>query len=420
MSDTNFVPGTTITSNWLNDINDLLYHDNVQSGTKLYNRVNDSISVKDYGAKGDGVTDDTAAIQAALNSLSLTGGTVIIPASTSNYLFSSTLLVPFGVRLVGHGKFSTIIRYTGNSAAVSTTGTTINTIQLENLTVDIINNNATCLDAARMVNSVFNSVRFRSVSGTNQIGVSANITNNSWTSYFNEFISCTWDGAFQDAVKLDSSVTQMANRWKFVAPTFLSNINSFNIQKVQGIQVVSPYFNEHTGVAITLGSGVDRVQFVCVCNETNVGGTLFSVNSACNRLEVLGFKSFAGTLGTTTFGTRALVVADWDTGIQFTGSSIGTPVSKILVNNDVGMKISGVQSISSTGTQGANLSGTVTFSGATSASVTFANPEPDSAYRIVIGPRANKTFWITSPTVNGFTLNASAVSSDQVDWMIVR
>jgi polygalacturonase len=37
-------------------------------------------SVRDYGARGDGVHDDTAAFQAAINSLPSTGGTVTVPA----------------------------------------------------------------------------------------------------------------------------------------------------------------------------------------------------------------------------------------------------------------------------------------------------------------------------------------------------
>ena len=40
------------------------------------------ISVKDKGAVGDGIHDDTAAIQAAINALPTTGGTVVVPAGT--------------------------------------------------------------------------------------------------------------------------------------------------------------------------------------------------------------------------------------------------------------------------------------------------------------------------------------------------
>lgn len=45
------------------------------------------VSVKDFGAKGDGITDDTAAIQAALD----VGGVVEIPAG--RYVVSSTLTI---------------------------------------------------------------------------------------------------------------------------------------------------------------------------------------------------------------------------------------------------------------------------------------------------------------------------------------
>ena len=41
-----------------------------------------AISVKDFGAMGDGVTDDAPAIQAAIDSLPQTGGTVYVPAGT--------------------------------------------------------------------------------------------------------------------------------------------------------------------------------------------------------------------------------------------------------------------------------------------------------------------------------------------------
>jgi polygalacturonase len=40
------------------------------------------INVKDKGAKGDGETDDTAAIQAAIDEVGGTGGTVLVPKGT--------------------------------------------------------------------------------------------------------------------------------------------------------------------------------------------------------------------------------------------------------------------------------------------------------------------------------------------------
>tara|TARA_R110000772_G_scaffold12451_2_gene37992 strand:- start:1 stop:2031 length:2031 start_codon:yes stop_codon:yes gene_type:complete len=51
--------------------------------TKVHNRMiaNASVNVKDFGATGDGTTDDTVAVQAAIDSLPL-GGTVNFPAGT--------------------------------------------------------------------------------------------------------------------------------------------------------------------------------------------------------------------------------------------------------------------------------------------------------------------------------------------------
>ncbi len=48
------------------------------------------VSVKDYGAKADGATDDAAAIQSALDSLKDSGGIIIFPVGT--YLIKSAVL----------------------------------------------------------------------------------------------------------------------------------------------------------------------------------------------------------------------------------------------------------------------------------------------------------------------------------------
>ena len=58
----------------------------------LANWPDNAISVLDYGAVGDGVTDDTAAIQEAVDSLGTDGGEVYFP--TGNYAFKSITLKP--------------------------------------------------------------------------------------------------------------------------------------------------------------------------------------------------------------------------------------------------------------------------------------------------------------------------------------
>ena len=71
-----------------------------------------TLSVKDFGAKGDGVTNDTAAIQAAIDHVyGAGGGTVFFPSGT--YLVTSVVrnwTNPITVNLTGEGKRSTILK----------------------------------------------------------------------------------------------------------------------------------------------------------------------------------------------------------------------------------------------------------------------------------------------------------------------
>lgn len=65
--------------------------------------------------------------------------------------------------------------------------------------------------------------------------------------------------------------------------------------------------------------------------------------------------------------------------------------------------------------------GSATFATAATKAVTFATAEPDTSYFVSIAGSANETFWVTSKTVNGFTLNSSNASSTAtVDWAISR
>ena len=81
----------------------------IQSGTgsvtrTVASKLNDTVSVKDFGAIGNGVTDDTAAIQAAMDS---GANSIYFPSGT--YVVSSAINIPSTRNLYGDGPINSTI-----------------------------------------------------------------------------------------------------------------------------------------------------------------------------------------------------------------------------------------------------------------------------------------------------------------------
>ena len=70
-----------------------------------------TFNIRDFGAKGDGVTDDAAAIQAAINACT-PGDTLLVPAGT--YLIYSTVYPKSNMTILGTGA-SSVIRFQGGT-----------------------------------------------------------------------------------------------------------------------------------------------------------------------------------------------------------------------------------------------------------------------------------------------------------------
>lgn len=111
----------------------------------LQQRLDDIVSIKSFGATGDGTTDDTLAIQRAIDEVFLNSGdkfytssrrTLKIEAGT--YKITSTLYIPPYATLVGDGKEKTVIRmFTNNTPSFATidgTSTSGNRITYANIT----------------------------------------------------------------------------------------------------------------------------------------------------------------------------------------------------------------------------------------------------------------------------------------------
>lgn len=101
--------------------------------TKSHSRMiaGNMVNVRDFGAVGDGVADDTSAIQAAISACYASGETLYIPTGT--YLISDTLdlidgnddtirVMPYNI--VGDGPYRTVFNYSGSGVAIELIGRT--------------------------------------------------------------------------------------------------------------------------------------------------------------------------------------------------------------------------------------------------------------------------------------------------------
>ena len=167
MSTTEFIDGRTpIVSAWLNDVDSHVYNQDSDphpqytidttlaassgaslvgylplgtgaTGSTVQTKLRESVSVKDFGAVGDGVADDTAEIQAAIDSAKLTNKRLHIPAGT--YLYSALIgLDQSSFEIFGDGSGRTVLKYTGTGDALvlGTTAGFSQGINLSGLTVE--------------------------------------------------------------------------------------------------------------------------------------------------------------------------------------------------------------------------------------------------------------------------------------------
>lgn len=126
----------------------------IQAGTgavarALQAKLREVVSVKDFGAVGDGVTDDTTEIQAALDALDAAGGgRLVFPLGT--YLISSTLTPYDGVNWRGEGA---TIKLANSANTRMVYGNQVSNVTIEGITFNQNSANNT-IDATEAKNCI--------------------------------------------------------------------------------------------------------------------------------------------------------------------------------------------------------------------------------------------------------------------------
>ncbi len=139
-------------------------------GRSLQSKLDEYVSIRDYGATGDGSSDNTLAIQRALDDLFLNENTefrkiLFIPNGT--YLCLSNLLIPSNAIIVGESNTDAILNINNNIIATKTTsGVTIGSFSPSNRPDNIKISNLKIRTTTGLVNitglrnSQFNKVIF--------------------------------------------------------------------------------------------------------------------------------------------------------------------------------------------------------------------------------------------------------------------
>jgi hypothetical protein len=417
----------------------------------------------DFGAVGDGTTDDTDALQAALDS----GLSVRLAAAT--YRVTAPLILLGGKRRLFGSGLDTVLQYEGEGYAlqVNVGDDDISTktyVEVADLTVEGNEQSGGLYawDVARC--------RFENLALTGhglhgallEMAISCRLTH--------LHASDNGGDGLRIANGVKADVQFSSNQNAVLGGTFLSNVGAgvrihrSNGNVLHGIDATGnedgvviaggarnvidgAWIENNDTDALRIEQDTDPTTFNADRNRlvnslTSGTGAVQILNGTANylagnyisgALTVSGGSATPSTiiaeqaaiLGALTDGGNATIYRHSPADMYWKASGakrlqikVGTTVD--ITSDIVALRLAAVKGLSGTTTTANNLGGSVTLASGT-ASVTFGTAETNTSYRIVLSGNAGETFSWASKATGGFTINSSNASSTAtVDWLIYR
>lgn len=226
--------------------------------TDVQSKLRESVSVKDFGAVGDGVTNNDNAFNLALNS-----GATRIHVPYGTYLLNNPLQIQaaaLGVSIYGDGKQNTILRWVINTGTTSKFATLLDGyVGFESLTIentgDDQTNSAGLVSYTPTVTNGMHDSRSSSIRLKGWgAGIGASINGTSLTMARSQVFACTFDEIeFYGCGKpIQLGVGVNNNVW--IRPSFWDNKGNRHIYLVEGSSntFISPQF-EPVNASVTSG-----------------------------------------------------------------------------------------------------------------------------------------------------------------------